>query len=103
MCEDCREIVHVLTSEENVCLECGSEKLVKWNPVKGKCPKCGEKELERDITCAKFAQVRQSQRIKGRIFDPKPPAGSAKNNMIVLTGCQLTKLLLNSCKSVFNG
>ncbi len=43
MCEDCREIVHVLTSEENVCLECGSEKLVKWNPVKGKCPKCGEK------------------------------------------------------------
>lgn len=59
MCEDCHEIVHVLTSEKTVCPGCGSEKLVRWNPVKGKCPKCGEKELERDITYAKFAQVRQ--------------------------------------------
>ena len=24
-----------------ICPECGSEKLKKWNPKTGKCPKCG--------------------------------------------------------------
>ena len=27
--------------EKIVCPECGSEKIEKWNPKTGKCPKCG--------------------------------------------------------------
>ena len=46
MCENCREIVDILDSEKTQCPECGSEKLVKWNPIKGKCPKCGRKMKE---------------------------------------------------------
>ena len=46
MCEECREIVNILDSEEAVCPESGSEKLVEWNPIKGKCPKCGKKMKE---------------------------------------------------------
>ena len=46
LCEDCKEIVEVLypygeKTEKIVCPECGSEKLKKWNPKTGKCPKCG--------------------------------------------------------------
>ena len=48
-CEDCNEIVDVLTSEKTVCPECGSEKLVKWNPIKGRCPKCGKKMKETGV------------------------------------------------------
>ena len=48
-CEDCHEIVNVLTSEKTVCPECGSEKLVKWNPIKGRCPKCGKKMKETGV------------------------------------------------------
>ena len=49
MCEDCREIVDVLTSEQTICPNCGSEKLVKWNPIKGRCPKCGNKMKETGV------------------------------------------------------
>ena len=49
MCQECKEIVDVLASEETVCPNCGSEKLVKWNPIKGKCPKCGKKMKETGI------------------------------------------------------
>jgi DNA-directed RNA polymerase subunit RPC12/RpoP len=47
-CEDCKDIVYVVNlygekPEKIVCPECGSEKLVKWNPRTGKCPKCGDK------------------------------------------------------------
>ena len=48
-CEDCNEIVDVLTSEKTVCPECGSDKLVKWNPIKGRCPKCGKKMKETGV------------------------------------------------------
>lgn len=41
-CEDCYEIVNVLASEKTICPGCGSDKLVKWNPIKGRCPKCGK-------------------------------------------------------------
>ena len=37
------------TSEKTVCPECGSEKLVKWNPIKGICPKCGKKMKETGV------------------------------------------------------
>ena len=43
MCEQCHEIVDVMASEETICPKCGSDKLVKWNPIKGHCPKCGYK------------------------------------------------------------
>lgn len=48
LCPECKEIVDVLypygkKPEKIVCPECGSENLQKWNPVKGKCPKCGGK------------------------------------------------------------
>ena len=43
MCEQCHEIVDVMASEETVCPKCGSDKLVKWNPIKGRCPKCARK------------------------------------------------------------
>ena len=49
LCKECQEIVDVLTSpfgkkaEKIQCPECGSEKLELWNPIKGKCPKCGGK------------------------------------------------------------
>ena len=46
MCQECWEIVNVLTSEKTVCPNCSSEKLVKWNPIKGRCPKCGKKMKE---------------------------------------------------------
>ena len=48
-CADCNEIVDVLTSEKTVCPECGSDKLVKWNPIKGRCPKCGKKMKETGV------------------------------------------------------
>ena len=46
LCDDCKEVVDVLypygeKPEKIVCPECGSEKLLKWNPKTGKCPKCG--------------------------------------------------------------
>ena len=46
LCEDCLEIVDVVYPygeklEKMICPECGSENLKKWNPQKGKCPKCG--------------------------------------------------------------
>ncbi len=34
MCEECREIGDVLTSEKTICPNCGSVKLVKWNPTR---------------------------------------------------------------------
>lgn len=49
LCENCHEIVDILVSrygekmEEIVCPECGSKHIQKWNPVTGKCPKCGGK------------------------------------------------------------
>ena len=49
MCEDCYKIVDVLASEKTICPECGSEKLVKWNPIKGRCPKCGKKMKETGV------------------------------------------------------
>ena len=53
-CEACKEIVDVLypygeKPEKITCPECGSEKLQKWNPRTGKCPKCGEKMEKTDI------------------------------------------------------
>ena len=54
-CKDCREIVSVLTfpngekAETIKCPECGSENLELWNPIKGKCPKCGGKFEETDM------------------------------------------------------
>ena len=46
LCRKCRDIVevHVHYGEEMgkpVCPNCQSEELEKWNPVTGKCPKCG--------------------------------------------------------------
>jgi len=46
LCEECKEIVDVLylygEKPENIlCPECNSDKLQKWNPKTGKCPKCG--------------------------------------------------------------
>jgi len=49
MCQNCWEIVNILASEKTVCPECGSEKLVKWNPIKGRCPKCGKKMKETGV------------------------------------------------------
>ena len=50
LCPDCREIVSVghgfnasPSEEKPKCPECGSEAITKWNPVHGKCPKCGGK------------------------------------------------------------
>ena len=53
-CEACKEIVDVLypygeKPEKITCPECGSEKLQKWNPRTGKCPKCGEKMEKTDM------------------------------------------------------
>ncbi len=45
ICEDCHEIVDILASEDTVCPLCGSQKVKKWNPVKGKCPKCNHKMI----------------------------------------------------------
>ena len=46
LCPDCKEIVDVVNPhgeklEKIVCPECGSDKIQEWDPVKGKCPKCG--------------------------------------------------------------
>ena len=46
LCEECKKIVDVFypygeKPEEIVCPECGSIRLHKWNPITGKCPKCG--------------------------------------------------------------
>ena len=54
LCEDCKEIVDVLypygeKPEKIVCPECGPEKLQKWNPKTGKCPKCGGDMKKTDI------------------------------------------------------
>ena len=43
LCEHCHEIEFVLASKKAICPDCGSDKLVKWNPIKGCCPKCGHK------------------------------------------------------------
>ena len=50
LCPDCSEIVSVghgfnasPSEEKPKCPECGSEAITKWNPVHGKCPKCGGK------------------------------------------------------------
>ena len=43
MCEDCHEISSYMDPADTVCPKCGSEKIVRWNPVKGRCPKCGHK------------------------------------------------------------
>ena len=53
-CEDCKEIVDVCyvygeKPEKIVCPECGSENLKKWNPKKGKCPKCEGKMEKTEI------------------------------------------------------
>ena len=53
LCEDCKEIVDVVNPhgekpEKITCYKCGSEKLKKWNPRTGKCPKCGEKMEKTD-------------------------------------------------------
>ena len=49
MCEQCHEIVDIMASEETVCPKCGSDKLIKWNPIKGRCPKCGHKMKETGV------------------------------------------------------
>ena len=54
LCADCNEIVDVCypygKKPENItCPECGSEKLTKWNPNTGKCPKCERKMEKSDI------------------------------------------------------
>ena len=49
MCEQCHEIVDIMASEEIVCPKCGSDKLIKWNPIKGRCPKCGHKMKETGV------------------------------------------------------
>ena len=49
MCEECHEIVCVPASKKTACPKCGAEKLVKWNPVKGRCPKCNKKMQETGI------------------------------------------------------
>lgn len=46
LCPDCKDIVSVRTWDikdpSHVrCPQCGKENLVKWNPVSGRCPKCG--------------------------------------------------------------
>ena len=48
LCPDCKEIVEVLYQhgekpDKVVCPECGCDKIQKWNPKTGKCPKCGGK------------------------------------------------------------
>ena len=54
LCKDCREIVNILTfplgkkAEKVICPECGSENLTLWNPVSGKCPRCGGERNHRD-------------------------------------------------------
>ena len=54
LCEDCKEIVHVLypygeKPEKITCPECGSENLKKWNPKTGECPKCEGKMEKTEI------------------------------------------------------
>ena len=52
-CEECNEIVELSCAHgekpEEICPECGSKNLKKWNPRTGKCPKCGEKMEKTDI------------------------------------------------------
>jgi DNA-directed RNA polymerase subunit RPC12/RpoP len=49
LCPECREIVSVghgfdsNPEEKPRCPECGSEAIIKWKPVHGKCPKCSGK------------------------------------------------------------
>lgn len=42
-CADCKEIISLDPESElsQVCPECGSKTIEKWNPKTGKCPKCG--------------------------------------------------------------
>ena len=54
LCEDCKEVVDVLypygeKPKKIICPECGSENLKKWNPIKGRCPKCGKKMKETGV------------------------------------------------------
>ena len=46
MCQECHEVFSYMAPDETVCPECGSEKIVRWNPIKGKCPKCNHKMKE---------------------------------------------------------
>ena len=56
-CPKCRQIVSIkqdfgaLPSEKKPrCPECGSKAITKWNPVRGKCPKCsGKMEVVPDL------------------------------------------------------
>lgn len=46
-CKDCKEIVSISAREiaemeyAVCCPECGSKELSTWNPIEGRCPKCG--------------------------------------------------------------
>lgn len=55
-CKDCKEIVAISAhslSQMNYsvhCPECHGENLSTWNPVDGRCPKCGNRmEAQSDI------------------------------------------------------
>ena len=54
LCKKCRDIVRVdvplFEKPKNpVCPHCGSEELERWNPISGRCPKCGNKLKETGI------------------------------------------------------
>ena len=46
-CKGCKEIISLSAQElaemryEVCCPECGSKELSTWNPIEGRCPKCG--------------------------------------------------------------
>ena len=51
LCPDCKEIANEICLHGEkpniiICKKCGSKRLRKWNPIKGKCPKCGGKMLD---------------------------------------------------------